>query len=328
MMIAALVATLGLVATVLWIGVGRRRRAEAEHGVRALARMKWRDATAVVLEALKRDGYEAADEVGGGTQTLLRQDRDKVLFDYKHGTSYCLGAAALAEFAEDRRRHGAERGILATLGSLEAGAAAAAGPDLMLLDGPRLWARVRPFLDDSVLEPVRAQARASIQRALWLGVGASLAIGALAFWFENAAPRATPVALAADASAPTPPASAANSASDPVQAPAATGQEAMLRQLHATAEALAEVERLSPEQLAQRRATVVRQVSQLPQVGTAAWSAQRTLVLGLNHTDGKDKALVEETCRIVLSNEEMRYTRIQLDPPTGSGLAVRWRLCE
>ena len=58
----------------------------------------------------------------------------------------------------------------------------------------------------------------------------------------------------------------------------------------------------------------------------AAWSAQRTLLLVLNRTDGKDEALIDETCRILLQHEELRYTRIQLNPPADSAQAVRWRL--
>ena len=102
----------------------------------------------------------------------------------------------------------------------------------------------------------------------------------------------------------------------------------MLRQLNATAEAMAEVARLTPEQLAQRRAAAAKQVAQISQVDTAAWSAQSTLLLNLNSTDGKDKVLIEEACRILIQHEEMRFTRIQLNPPVDSRFAVRWRLCE
>ena len=102
----------------------------------------------------------------------------------------------------------------------------------------------------------------------------------------------------------------------------------MLKQLNDTAEAMAAVARLKPEQLARRRADAAKQVSQISQVATAAWAAPRTLLITLNHTDGKDKVLVEEACRILLQNEEMRFTRIQLNPPSDSTQAVRWRLCE
>jgi len=73
---------------------------------------------------------------------------------------------------------------------------------------------------------------------------------------------------------------------------------------------------------------VAKQVGRLAQVASASWSAQRTILIRLNQTDGKDKRLVDDVCRIVTQNEEMRFTRIQLEPPDGSPLAVRWRLCE
>ena len=94
---AALVGLAGMVVTALWFGVARRRRAETALGVQALADLKWRDGIAVVLDALKREGY-AADETASvaGTETMLLKDGERILLDYKHGTSYCLGSSAVA----------------------------------------------------------------------------------------------------------------------------------------------------------------------------------------------------------------------------------------
>ena len=117
-MAAALVGLTGLVITALWFGVARRRRAEADLGVQALADLKWRDGIAVVLEALRREGYAVDDGASvAGTETMLLKDDERILLDYKHGTSYCLGAAAASEFFSTLRLRGAHRGILATLGT-------------------------------------------------------------------------------------------------------------------------------------------------------------------------------------------------------------------
>ena len=320
---ALLVVVVGWALTALWFGVARRRRAETALGVQALADLKWREGIAVVLGALRREGYQVDDDASvAGTETMLRKDGERVLLDYKHGTSYYLGAAAATEFFGTLRLRGAHRGILATLGTLEPGAPAAAGSSIELVDGAHLWARVRDFVDPALLASVRGQAAASTRRGLWGGAAASLVLGAFAFLALGKLPGTIEAQAAARPSVSTPPLPA------PAATQAAPAEDPVLKQLNATAAAMAEVARLTPEQLARRRADVARQVGQLPQVSSAAWSAQRTLLLALNRTDGKDEGLITETCRILLQNEEMRYTRIQLNPPPNSPQAVRWRLCE
>lgn len=322
-MAAGLVGLAGLAGTALWFGLARRRRVEAELGVQALAGLKWREGIAVVLAALRREGYLVDEDASvAGTETLLLKGGERILLDYKHGTSYCLGSTTVAEFFATLRLRGANRGILATLGSLEPGTLAAAGSSVQVLDGAHLWARVRDHVPEALLEAIRRDAVDGTRRGLWAGAAASLVLASLAFL----AVERLPVAMAA-------PATDAGTAAAPNVTPAPASSSApvndlTLERLNATAAAMAEVARLSPEQLAQRRAAAARQVSDLPQVDAAAWSAQRTLLLLLNRTDGKDQALIEEACRILLQHEELRFTRIQLNPPADSTQAVRWRLCE
>lgn len=321
---AVLVVAAGLAITAFWFGVSRRRKAETELGVQSLANLKWRDCIAVVMEALQREGYQLlADGSDGGTNFLLRHGDEKVLLDYKHGTAYKLSEASVREFEAALRLRGASRGILVTLGSIESRAATvAAEGHVQLIDGIHLWPKVRPFLNDNLIEMVRSQAAAATRKGMWKGMLASglaglavLVVGQVMSTGATPSVAAPPAAVAAYA-----PASAASSPQP--------AQDAMLKQLNDTAEAMAEVARLTPEQLAKRRADAAKQVSQISQVETAAWSAPRTLLISLNHTDGKDKVLVEEACRILVQNEEMRFTRIQLNPPADSTQAVRWRLCE
>lgn len=321
-MAAAGVALAGLVATALWFGLARRRRVEASLGVQALADLKWREGIAVVLDALKREGYRVDDAASvAGTETMLLKGEERILLDYKHGTSYCLGAAAATEFFSTLRLRGAHRGILATLGTLEPGTAAAAGNSIELIDGARLWSMVRDFVGEPLLASIRAEAAAGSRRGLWTGAAASFGLAVVAYFGVES------FSGSYAAASPTPPSPAYAPAAAATQRPVAA-EDPVLKQLNATAAAMAEVARLTPEQLARRRADAARQVSALPQVESAAWSAQRTLLLLLNRTDGKDEALVTETCRILLQHEEMRYTRIQLNPPVDSTQAVRWRLCE
>jgi restriction system protein len=324
-MAAALVGLAGLAATSLWFGLARRRRVEAELGVQALSNLKWREGIAVVLDALRSEGYEVDEGASvAGTESMLLKGGERILLDYKHGTSYCLGSQTVTEFFATLRLRGANRGILATLGTLEPGTAAAAGPSVQLLDGAHVWARVRTHVPEPLLEAIRRDAANGSRRGLWAGSTASAVLAGLAFF----AVERLPTALASSAGGKPSDAPDVAVATPPPAPSAAPAADAAMQRLNAKAAALAEVARLSPDQLARRRADAARQVSALPQVDAAAWSAQRTLLLALNRTDGKDEALIAETCRILLQHEEMRYTRIQLNPPADATQAVRWRLCE
>ena len=320
-MVAVFVTAAGLAITALWFGVSRRRKAETELGIQALAALKWRDCIAIVLEALQREGYEVqSNAANGGTDFLLRLDTEKVVLDYKHGTAYRLGEASVREFEAAVRLRGALRGILITLGSIEPRAATvAAEGSVLLIDGAHLWPKLKPFLNDRLIEQVGSQAAAATRQGLWKGLLASGLAGLVVLVAGQVITPAEPAASAAVASSFQP------AVSSPAPKPA---EDAMLKQLNATAEAMKAVSRLSPGQLAKRRADAAKQVSQISQVATAAWSAPRTLLITLNHTDGKDKVLVSEACRILVQNEELRFTRIQLNPPDQSMQAVRWRLCE
>ena len=103
----------------------------------------------------------------------------------------------------------------------------------------------------------------------------------------------------------------------------------MLEQINATAKAMEEVAKLTPEQLAARRAEAAKRVAALPRVSQAAWSAQRTLLVTIRQASDEktDNQLLEETCRLLVQQEEMRFTRVQLET-TDASQRVRWRLCE
>lgn len=321
--LAVAVAVIGIVLSALWFGVSRRRKAETEVGIQTLANLKWRDCIAVVLEALHREGYERGADGepsgGGATEFLLRRDGEDVLLGYKHGTAYHLTDINVREFVNATSLHGARSGILLTLGSTTPAARrVAAGHNVQLLDGAALWPKVRQYVPPNLLEEVRRQASARTAKGLWTGVGASVAAGVLIFFLNQpkGQPKGPEPVAAADVQA-------ARAAPD-----APRSDAAMLKQINATAKAMAEVAKLSTEQLAKRRVDAAQQVSLLPQVDRAAWAAQRTLLVTLHGSDGKDKNLLDEICRILTQNEEMRFTRVQLESPESTRQAVRWRLCD
>lgn len=325
-LLAVFVTALGLATSVLLFGVSRRRKAEAEFGIQSLATMKWRECIGVVLEALHREGLQPADGsatgAAGGTEFLLVHEGQQVLVGYKHGTAYRLGEANVREFANTLQMRGARRGILITLGTADPSARSAAeSSDVRLIDGESLWSMVRPFLPPDVMEAVTKRAASSTRRGLWTGAAASAIAGAAVLAVSSVLPgkssEAAPAEIASTALQPA-----------PAESSSPRADEEMLRRLNATAKAMADVAKLTPDELARRRADAAKQISRINQVETAAWSAPRTLLVSLDRTDGKDKALVDEICRILTQNEEMRFTRVQLNPPADSKLAVRWRLCE
>jgi hypothetical protein len=91
---------------------------------------------------------------------------------------------------------------------------------------------------------------------------------------------------------------------------------------------MAAVAKLTDAQLTQRRADAAKQVSSIVQIGSAGWSSESTLLLALKQSDGADKALIDEVCRSLTQYEELRYTRLQLQPPVSSSAPVRWKQCQ
>jgi hypothetical protein len=328
-LLAVVIAVTGLVTTALWFGVSQRRKAESEIGIQSLANLKWRECVGVVLEALHRDGYsevvDSTAKAGGDTEVLLSYRDEKVLLGYKHGTAYQLSEANVREFVNALHMRGARRGILLTLGSTTGLASRVASThDVQLIDGPALWAKVRHFVQPQMLERVKKQASSKTRHGLWAGTIGSLLFGGIVYLVDDYVRPQAPEAPVEVAMVP-------DTAGNPA-APATVGpprsDAAMLAQINATARAMAEVAKLSSTELAQRRVDVAKKVALIPQVDNAIWSAQRTLLVSLNKTDGKDKALIEEVCRIITQHEEMRFTRIQLEAPAETGTRVRWRLCE
>lgn len=319
-LLAVVVTVLGLAASGYWFGLHRRHVAEREAGIQSLAGLKWRECIGLVLEALHREGYKeapASRQPGdGGTEYLLMRGDDKVLLSYKHGTAYRLGEANVRDFGNGVQLQGAEHGILVTLGTVEGMARDLAKKmDVELVDGAALWPKIRGYVPASIRDTVRKQASEQTRKGLWSGVAVSFLLGIITFFAM-------------------PGAEDANEGSVPATADVVTsGQtkpqvDPTLRQIQETAKAMAEVENLSAEEKAARRADAAKQISAIPQVGSAAWSTQSTLLVSVKETDGKDEALIEESCRILTQYEELRFSRIQIEPPASSQVPVRWRQCQ
>jgi restriction system protein len=356
---AVFITVLALAASGWWFGVHRRRMAETSAGVAALANMKWRECAGLVLQALEAKGYReapASRQPGdGGTEFLLVKGDERVLLSYKHGTAYRLGEANVRDFANAVQLQGATSGMLVTLGSAEGFARDIArrfGIDLV--DGRSLWPQVEPFAPAAMVVAIREQAAGLIRRGQRMGLIASVGAGLVVFLVGSlmqgdpvsdlpavppiaGAPAAAPTAT--PASAPATEVAAAPSAGSDAAAPAATAPAAdaatqatdpASRQAMAELQELDEIALLSEDERLQRRLSAAATIADLDEANTAIWSTQSTLVIGMVHSEGIDSGLVNDACAVLADYEELRYSRLQLEPPTGdtTGTPVRWRQCQ
>ena len=323
---AGFVVLFGLAMTGYWFGIYSRRKRESEVGIHSLAGMKWRECIGLVLEAMRRDGYQEAPSSkqpgDGGTDYLLMHDGEPVLLGYKHGTAYRIGDSSVREFAHAVEMQGAKSGILATLGLAESAARDLAKRyNIQIIDGGALWPKIRPFVSPNTLDHVRLQTAAQTWKGIWIGGACSLAFGAATFLVADLMSPAEKSAIVAQVTA-----SPAH-ATAPTAATTASSDQAM-KQVNASAQALAAVAKLTDAERAQRRVDAAKQVSSIVQISTAGWPSESTLLLSMKESDGSDKALIEEVCRILTQYEELRYTRLQLQPPASSNAPVRWRQCQ
>lgn len=360
-LIVAIVATAAaLLANAWWFGVHRRRLAETRAGVQALAGMKWRECAGLVLQAMAEKGYaelpSSRQPGDGGAEFLLVKGDDRCLLGYKHGTAYRLGEANVRDFANAVQLQGADSGMLVTLGTAEGFARDLArryGVDLV--DGRSLWPEVEPFAPPQMVLSIREQAAATIRKGQRLGVVASLVLGLAIYagaWLG--APSDAPVAAAPPASAPAGPApgEAATTRADTTESEAAAAPGAQAtgspgpadaapapdaaprftdeasRQADEALRELEQVAKLTEQERLQRRLAAASEVGELEEADSALWSTQSTLVVRMAHADSMDRGLVNEACAILVRYEELRYTRLQLEPPAGGSGQVRWRQCQ
>lgn len=292
----------------------RRLQDEATAGTRALAAMRWREFSHFVLDAMRHRGYDLLtvdDEAERGQQTefMLSKNGQRFLLSCKHGAAYRLAAPAVAELAANIRFQGVSGGLLVTPGQIEPEARApAALAKITLIDGETLWPEIAPLLPHSLRDASRhaADARAKRQIGLtWAGaivVGFALALLTGGSSDSRPGPGAHPAVTTRTPTAVT----AAPVAEAPAAAPM-TGIPAN-----------------SPEEEEQQRMAVVRKLSSLPGIDRAMWSTKSTLLVNLD--DGTSDMLTE-VCAVLERYDNLRTSRVQLQPPPGSTQAVRFRQC-
>ena len=317
-----LVSLLLAIVVAVAIGVGatvylqrvRLPREETAEGIAALSDMRWRDFIKLVLDVLAGRGFTRVNDPEATSDEAdipLQRDGEPWLLSSKHGASYVLGSSDITEFANAMRMRGAQGGLLVTPGTFAPEARRLADAErIELLDGPSLWPELRERMPAAQREAIGAQARILARQHAWfgwlLGVIAGAAVFLLVHGNDNGSDATAPTPTVAPAHAPM-----AQAKTAATQVPANDG----------VWPAPGDVDTATTEK---DRSEAARAIGSLPIVSRALWSSQSTLLVYLNTANTDAKSAI---CPLLERYPELGASRIQLQPPDGSGEQVRFFQC-
>ncbi|MFT3756092.1 MAG: restriction endonuclease [Pseudoxanthomonas sp.] len=314
----ALALLVGLVAT-LYLWLVRRRQNESATGLLALAGMRWREFARLALAAMERRGYQLPTDAEGDdvraqdTSFLLRKGGKSLLLACKHGSAYRIGAATMDEIAADLRLRGAQGGVLVTEGMVDAaGREKATRHGIEILTGPRLWAEIKPLLENGLHTQVVGNAAARAKRHIGIAWLAALAIGVIATMLLSGLSEPATTQPMPD----TPAASATPTGSQPIAAPA---------QAPTQSAAPASTTPPSEADLDKERAALSRMLGSTDGLLRGIWISRSTLAVDRTTNEERAWSLV---CAELALHPNLALTRVQMNPPVGSNEPVRWRQCE
>ena len=318
---AALLAVVVFVLAALYLWLIKRRVTERELGLKALAGMHWRDFSELVKRALREQRNlqvlpRTEDESRQpASDFLLGSAEGPWLVWCKHGLAYRIGTAAINELGAAARLAGARGGLLITEGRVErASLVTAEKQSVEVLDGPRLWPLLLPYLPGDIESRVRGAARREAVRRTGIAAFACATIGLLAaMGFEGAAPApvpATPPPTQVTERTPAP-------ALTPVAPPPPAGP--MPRAAVETLEQDPDDATLQGYQQAVSRALL-----KVPGVTSGIWQTRQTLVVSRT---GTLEQVWPPICEQVVAYPALRTVRIQINPRPGVTEPVRWRQC-
>ncbi|HFL2040653.1 TPA: restriction endonuclease [Stenotrophomonas maltophilia] len=310
-----------------WI---KRRQKEMQLGLQALAGMHWREFSVLVKRMLReqrglRELNDPAEESREPSSDFLLSDGpNQWLVSCKHGLAYRIGTAAVNELGAAARLAGAKGGVLLTKGRMERdGRSAAEKQAVEVLDGPRLWPLLQPYLPAEIETRVRASARHEALRQIAIAALGAVTLGLLVglslqgLHVQDTAP----VAEVADTPAPVAP--AVEAAPEPAPASATTPPAAAPAPAAPSADA-----RSNPNPdaatLERFQADLSRALAGKPGIASGVWLTRQTLAI--NRT-GELDAVWPQVCEEVLHYPALRNVRIQLNARPGVDEPVRWRQC-
>ncbi|HDS1129754.1 TPA: restriction endonuclease [Stenotrophomonas maltophilia] len=309
-----------------WI---KRRQKEMQLGLQALAGMHWREFSVLVKRMLReqrglRELNDPAEESREPSSDFLLSDGpNQWLVSCKHGLAYRIGTAAVNELGAAARLAGAKGGVLLTEGRIERdGRSAAEKQAVEVLDGPRLWPLLQPYLPAEIETRVRASARHEALRRIAIAALAAVTLGLLVglslqgLHVQDAPP------VAEETGAPAPVAPAVEAAPELAPAPATTPPTT------APARTPSTDARSNPNPdaatLERFQADLSRALAGKPGIASGVWLTRQTLAI--NRT-GELDAVWPQVCEEVLHYPALRNVRIQLNARPGVDEPVRWRQC-
>ncbi len=307
----AIAVVVGSVSTAyLWLI--RRRDDETAAGLLALAGLRWRDFSKLVLEAMAARGLERAAAINEEPQEhsasfILSGLGKRWLLACKHGSAYRIGSATMEELASDVRLHGATSGILVTEGTVDKGGLAKAEKNnIEVVDGARLWAEVRPLMDKGLEQRISTTAAERARRhtlIVWL---AAVTLGILtAVTLPSIAQRSA----GTDSVSAPPSSSTANTGDSSVQS---------------TAPGVVAATPRTELELELDRAAISKALSGTPGIARGVWITKSTLAVDRNIEEAQAWLSV---CTLISKYPDLGLTRVQMNPPPGSVEQVRWRQC-
>lgn len=311
-----------------WI---KRRQKEMQLGLQALAGMHWREFSVLVKRMLReqrglRELNDPAEESREPSSDFLLSDGpNQWLVSCKHGLAYRIGTAAVNELGAAARLAGAKGGVLLTEGRMERdGRSAAEKQAVEVLDGPRLWPLLQPYLPAEIETRVCASARHEALRRIAIAALGAVTLGLLVglslqgLHVQDTAPVAE---VAPPPRAPVAP--AVGAAPEPAPAPATTPPAAAPAPAAPSADA-----RSNPNPdaatLERFQADLSRALAGKPGIASGVWLTRQTLAI--NRT-GELDAVWPQVCEEVLHYPALRNVRIQLNARPGVDEPVRWRQC-
>ncbi len=310
-----------------WI---KRRQKEMQLGLQALAGMHWREFSVLVKRMLReqrglRELNDPTEESREPSSDFLLSDGpNSWLVSCKHGLAYRIGTAAVNELGAAAGAGQARGGVLLTEGRMERdGRSAAEKQAVEVLDGPRLWPLLQPYLPVDIEARVRASARHEALRRIAIAALGSVTLGLLVGLSlqglhvqETTAAAQVPAVPAPVASAPMiepAPEPAANAAPPAgASSPAAPAADA---RSNPNPDA-ATLDRFQVE--------LARALAGKPGIASGVWLTRQTLAI--NRT-GELEAVWPRVCEEVLHYPALRNVRIQLNARPGVDEPVRWRQC-
>ena len=321
----------GLASAYLWLVA--RRQTERQHGLAALAGMRWREFSRIVHQAMaeQRDLHPLTDDDendrGTSSDFLLQRGGQRWLVSCKHGRAYRFDASAIHELASAISLTGAVGGLLITEGHVERdGLAEAEKQSIEVIDARQLWPLLKPYMPAETREAVAGIARREAVRHTGIAGLAAVTLGLLAGMGDMTMRGEAPVAESVAAAPRVAAEAAVNTTAEPTAEHATEQSEAKPAATTPTSTANPSdlVQDPDAATLLRYQQSVSKTLAAAPGVVSGIWLTRSTLSVERSGDDAQVWPLI---CQQLQRYPALRTTRVQLNPRPGVNEPVRWRQC-